>query len=92
MRVSVHVRPGASQTRVGGEHDGALLVRVQQRAVNGAATEAVQRALANAFDVPLRSVTCVKGALSRRKIFEIEGDENQIANRVQQLVGEPLLP
>ena len=74
MRVEIHVRPGASDTRVGGEHDGALVVRVVARAEGGRATEAARRAVAHALGVPLGSVTLVRGATSRRKLLEIADD------------------
>ena len=40
VRLSIRVRPGAGRTAVGGAHDGALVVRVADRAVDGKATEA----------------------------------------------------
>ena len=46
MRVTVRVRPGSARPAVGGEHDGALLVRVSARAVGGQATAAALRAVA----------------------------------------------
>lgn len=73
MRVVVRVHPGARRAAVGGAHDGALVVRVAERAVDGAATAAVLRALAEAFDVPVRDVRLVKGPTSRTKVVEIDG-------------------
>ncbi|MGO9560240.1 MAG: DUF167 domain-containing protein [Acidimicrobiales bacterium] len=72
MRVAIHVRPGASRTSVGGEHDGALVVRVVEPADGGRATNAALRAVADALAVPRRSVTLVRGATSRRKLIDIE--------------------
>ena len=46
MRISIRVRPGASRTHVGGSYDGALIVAVSQRAVDGKATEAALAAVA----------------------------------------------
>jgi uncharacterized protein YggU (UPF0235/DUF167 family) len=40
MRVTIRVRPGPARTVVGGEHGGALVVRVTAPAVDGRATEA----------------------------------------------------
>ena len=51
VRISIRVRPGATCTRVGGEHDGALVVRVAAPAVAGQATEAALAAMADAFGV-----------------------------------------
>jgi uncharacterized protein YggU (UPF0235/DUF167 family) len=63
---------------VGGSHDGALVVRVVARAVDGAATAAVLRALADAFGVSSREVLLVKGATSRTKVVEITGADPTI--------------
>ena len=52
MRLTVRVRPGASRTQVGGSYDGALVVRIGARAVDGAATAATLEALAKVVDVP----------------------------------------
>lgn len=73
MRVRVHVRPGSSRTAVGGEHDGALVVRVTARAVDGKATAAVLRAVAEAFGVSGSAVTLVQGATSKQKLVEVDG-------------------
>ena len=72
MRVDIHVRPGASRSSVGGQHDGALVVRVVEPADGGRATNAALRAVADALTIPRRSVTLVRGATSRRKLIDIE--------------------
>jgi len=72
MRLEIHVRPSSSVTAVGGEHDGALVVRVIEPADSGRATEAALRALAKAVAVSSRSVTLVRGATSRRKLIDIQ--------------------
>jgi uncharacterized protein YggU (UPF0235/DUF167 family) len=74
MRVEILVRPSASETAVGGEHDGALIVRVVEPADAGRATGAALRAVAQAVAVPGRSVTLVRGATSRRKLIDIDVD------------------
>ena len=73
MRVAIRVRPGASRTEVGGSHDGALVVRVTARAVEGQANDAVVRALAEALGVPRRAVSLVTGATSRSKVVDVDG-------------------
>ncbi len=84
MRVEIYVRPGASETRVGGEHDGALVVRVVERADAGRATEGALRAVARALGVPSRSLTLVRGATSRRKLIEI-ADDPTVASALARL-------
>jgi len=72
MRFEIHVRPSASSTIVGGEHDGALVVRVVEPADEGRATKAALKAVAKALGLPRRSVSLVRGATSRRKLIEVE--------------------
>jgi uncharacterized protein YggU (UPF0235/DUF167 family) len=71
MRLTIHVRPGAGRPGVGGEHDGALIVRVTARTVGGQATEAALAAVADAFGVRRRAVTLVTGRTSRTKVIDI---------------------
>lgn len=73
--MAVRVRPGASRTFVGGEHDGALVVAVQAPAVDGRATEAALAALADAVGVRRRAVRLVRGRTSRDKVVEIDGSD-----------------
>jgi uncharacterized protein len=72
MRFAVRVKPGSSRTRVGGDHDGALVVRVTARAVDGRATEAALRALADALGLRRSEITLVTGAASRTKLVDVE--------------------
>ncbi|MBU4213314.1 MAG: DUF167 domain-containing protein [Actinobacteria bacterium] len=74
MNIEIRVRPGASRTRVGGEHAGRLVVAVQPRAVDGAATEGALRALADALGVRRRHVNLVRGATSRDKVVAVDDD------------------
>lgn len=82
MRVIIRVRPGASRTHVGGEHAGALLVRVSAPAVDGRATEAALAAVASAFGVRRRAVTLVSGATSRTKVIDVAGAEQATLDRL----------
>ena len=72
MRFEIHVRPSASTTVVGGEYDGALVVRVVEPADEGRATEAALKAVSKATALPRRSVVLVRGTSSRRKLIAIE--------------------
>jgi uncharacterized protein len=74
----VRVRPGASRTVVGGSHDGALVIRVGARAVDGQATAAALQALAKALGVPRRSVVLVTGATSRSKVVEVPDAAHEV--------------
>jgi uncharacterized protein YggU (UPF0235/DUF167 family) len=80
VRVDIYVRPGASAAAVGGVYDGALVVRVVEPAHAGRATEAALQAMAEALEVPRRSVSLVRGGKSRRKLIDIEaGSEGAAA-------------
>ena len=87
MRLEVHAVPGAKSTRVGGTHDGALVVRVTARAVDGRATLAVRRAVADALGLPVRDVRVVAGASARRKVLELDGDRAGLASTLEALRG-----
>jgi uncharacterized protein YggU (UPF0235/DUF167 family) len=91
VRVEIHVRPGSDRPGVGGGHGGALVVRVRQRAERGEATAAALRCLAEALDVPPRTVTLVAGATNRRKVVEVAvtgADQDRCAVRVAELLGD----
>ena len=78
MRIAIRVRPGSVRPGVGGEHAGALVVRVSARAVDGKATEAALAAVAEAFGVRRSAVALVSGASSRTKIVEIAGGDPRL--------------
>jgi uncharacterized protein YggU (UPF0235/DUF167 family) len=82
MRITVWVRPGSARPRVGGQRDGALVVQVSARAVEGRATEAALAAVAGAFGVRRRAVTLIAGAASRTKIVEIDGADPDTLRRL----------
>ena len=73
MRITVWVRPGSSRPGVGGDHGGALVVRVSPRAVDGQATAAALGAVADALGVRRSAVTLVTGAASRTKVVDVAG-------------------
>ena len=75
MRITIRVRPGSARPGVGGEHDGALVVRVSAQAVGGKATEAALAAVADSFGVRRSAVRLVTGASSRTKIIDIDADD-----------------
>ena len=86
LTVAIRVRPGVSKAGVGGEVGGRLQVRVNAPAVDGRATEAALRAVAEAFAVRPHAVSLVSGALSRDKLVAIEGDESALSARLAALL------
>jgi len=67
----LHVQPGASHTEVSGTHGDALKVRLAAPPVDGKANAELLRFLAEAFGVPRRNVTLVRGETSRAKVVRI---------------------
>jgi uncharacterized protein YggU (UPF0235/DUF167 family) len=91
-RFAVRVKPGARRTRVGGGWTGrlgpALVVAVSAPAVDGKATEAVCRALADALGVARAQVRVAAGARARDKIVAVARPPDGIAARVTSLIGD----
>jgi len=67
----VHVQPGAKRTEVAGVHGDALKIRVSAPAVEGKANAALRAFLAEAFGVPMRHVTLLRGEAARDKLVRI---------------------
>ena len=86
LRVAIRVRPGASKSGVGGAVADRLLVRVNARAVDGKATEAALKAVAEAFAVRPAAVALVQGATTRDKLVEIQGDPVALGARLDALL------
>ena len=71
MILELHVQPGASRTGFAGKHGERLKVRLQARAVDGKANEALIEFLAAHYGVPRRNVRILSGLKSRQKRVEI---------------------
>lgn len=70
-RVDITVVTNARRTEAAGLHDGALRVRLAARPIDGAANEALRQWLADQLDVAPSRVKLLRGATSRRKLWEI---------------------
>jgi uncharacterized protein YggU (UPF0235/DUF167 family) len=71
--VSVQVKPGSSKgPLVEEDADSGLVVYVRQRAVEGAANDAVVRLVAAHFGVAPSRVSIRRGHTSKRKLVEVE--------------------
>ncbi|HUR50900.1 MAG TPA: DUF167 domain-containing protein [Mycobacteriales bacterium] len=80
MRITVRVKPGYTRTSVGGHHRGELVVRVRERAVDGAATAAALKAVAEALGLRSYEVSLVGGTTGRSKVLEVpDGIEERVA-------------
>jgi len=71
--LELHVQPGASRTEFAGKHGERLKVRLQARAVDGKANQALIEFLAEHFRVPRRNVRITAGLRSRQKRVVIAG-------------------
>jgi uncharacterized protein YggU (UPF0235/DUF167 family) len=89
LRIPIRVKPGSSRTRVGGRYgEGALIVAVSAKAVDGAATEAALRAVAEALGMPRRSVVLITGATSRDKVLGVSSESpDAVREMVRVLLG-----
>lgn len=72
MILELYVQPGASRTGFDGKHGDRLKVKLRERAVDGAANEALVQFLSAHYGVPKRSVRIAAGLKSRLKRVEID--------------------
>jgi uncharacterized protein len=71
--IDVKVIPRSGRAGIAGTRDGALLVRLNAPPVEGAANAELIEVLADALEVPKRSVAIVSGATSKQKRVKISG-------------------
>jgi uncharacterized protein (TIGR00251 family) len=86
--IEIRVKPNATKSFVGGVHGDQLIVSVQAPAVDGKANKAVTEVIAQAFGIKRNAVSIVGGLTSRYKRLSLEGDEELIAARLQELRGD----
>lgn len=72
MQITVHVKPGSRKGPLVEPDADGLTLFVRERAVDGAANDAVVRLLAVHFGVPRRAVTILRGHTSRIKRVEVD--------------------
>ena len=88
VRVEVHAKPGSKRAGVGGARRDALVVSVTQRPVDGAANEAIRRALAEALGVRRSEVSLRSGASARTKLFDVSVESDDAAEDLRRRVAE----
>lgn len=71
-RYTVHAKPGSRRPGVEVGDDGSLTVRVGARAVDGAANEAVVRAIAEHLGVRASAVSITRGHAARTKLVDVD--------------------
>ncbi|GAA3899709.1 DUF167 family protein [Microbacterium invictum] len=72
MQITVRVKPGSRKGPLVESDAGSLTLFVRDRAVDGAANDAVVRLLADHFGIPQRDVTILRGHTSRIKRVEVD--------------------
>jgi uncharacterized protein (TIGR00251 family) len=73
LTLRVRVQPRASRDALGGEREGALVVRLSAPPVEGAANVALVRFLGKALGIAPSAVRILKGLTGRRKLVAIAG-------------------
>jgi uncharacterized protein (TIGR00251 family) len=73
LTLRVRVQPRASRDALGGERDGALVVRLTAPPVEGAANEALARFLGKTLGVAPSAVRVLRGASGRDKVVSVAG-------------------
>lgn len=87
--LAVRVIPRAGRSRIAGIRDGALLVRLAAAPVDGAANAALLVLLADAMQLPRRSLALTAGERSRDKRVRIAGvSASTLAARIAELLHE----
>ena len=78
-RFAIRVTPRGGRDAIEGvTEDGGLRVRVRAAPVDGAATEAVLRLVADALGVPRSRVTLEAGAAARTKRLRVDGIDAEV--------------
>jgi uncharacterized protein YggU (UPF0235/DUF167 family) len=77
LRLTVEAKPGKKSASIS-VRDGVLVVAVRERAIDGRANAAIERAVAEWLGVSVRSVSIVSGAAGRRKIIAVAGVDVQV--------------
>ena len=89
VTIAVRVKPGARRNCVGGRYDGphgpALVVAVTAPAVDGRATEAALRAVADALDLRRADVALRWGESSRDKLIQVDHPPDGLAARLRAI-------
>jgi uncharacterized protein (TIGR00251 family) len=71
--IDVRVIPRAKKSQIGGERDGAIVIRLAAPPVGGAANDALIELLAATLDLPRRNIRILSGERARHKRVAIAG-------------------
>ena len=84
LTFAVRVVPRASRSEIGGEHDGALRVRIAAPPVDGAGNRELIRVIAKALKVPQHAVEIIAGTNSKNKTVKVQGVDAAMLERLIQ--------
>jgi uncharacterized protein (TIGR00251 family) len=93
IELFVRLTPHAARDEIGTVETTAdgrrhLAVRVRAVAEKGKANSALKKLVAAALDLPRSTVVISAGGTQRLKTLRIEGEADEIADRLRQLAGE----
>lgn len=77
----MRLQPRASSSRITGEKDDVIQVRVTAPPVDGGANAALEKLVAKKLGIAKSKVKVIKGETSREKLLEIEGIGEDDARR-----------
>ncbi|HZG27445.1 hypothetical protein SAMN05421890_2923 [Ensifer adhaerens] len=92
VRLSVKLTPNAGRDGIDGAETGAdgesmLKARVTAVPEKGKANKALIEILAKSMKLPKSSISVISGDTARKKILRIEGDTEDIVQKLQTLLG-----
>ena len=79
--IRVRLQPRASSSRITGEKDGVIQVRVTAPPVDGEANAALEKLVAKKLGIARSKVKVMKGETSREKVLEVDGIGEDAARR-----------
>jgi uncharacterized protein (TIGR00251 family) len=89
LTLRVRVQPRASRDALGGEREGALVVRLTAPPVEGAANQALTRLLGRVLGVAPSAIQIISGAAGRHKRVALSGiDAATARERLAARMGE----
>ncbi len=84
--LDLYIQPGASTTAFAGIHNNKLKIRLQARAIDGAANKSLCQFLSQEFHVSKSSVILRKGAKSREKQVFIAGETQALTQKAEAII------
>jgi uncharacterized protein len=81
--LKVYAQPGAKRTAIVGLHDQMIKIAIKEKALEGAANEALRKFLAATFNVSKSSITLIRGETSRQKVLAVSGDSTVLIELLQ---------